>query len=489
MLTRLRIKGFKNLRDVDLHFGPFTCIAGRNGVGKSNLFDAITLLSDLASMPVMKAALRVRGTNGRIADVESLFTRDKSGNSKSLEFVAEMIVSSNVVDDFDREAKPTATFVEYTLELRFNPSAADATTKDPIYIEREELRAKRSSDAAKELHFDPGSAWIKRHVDGPGKRTAPFIETKPVKDTDQNVIVLRGEVQRGEAKKGTGRPPEIPARKSPQTVLSGVNTISHATALAARREMQSWRLLQLEPSALRKSDEFRSESHVSSTGEHLPATLKRLGSNADVTTRLSDLIPGICSVDVDLDDVRETLTLMVTMKDRLAYSASSLSDGTLRFLALAVLASDPESTGLICMEEPENGIHPLRIPEMLSLVRSLADVVESDSPDTIDGSSVRQVIINTHSPLVVAELPPDELLMAQTLRLKGSEFVEFKPLWNTWRAKAGGLHPNDIITRGELLQYLQGAAPTKRLKTEGRVADIVAESGSPRQDELHFSGS
>ena len=485
MLTRLRINGFKNLRDVDLHFGPFTCIAGRNGVGKSNLFDAITLLSDLASMPVMKAALKVRGTNGRIADVESLFTRDGSGEAKSLEFVAEMIVASNVVDDFDREAKPTATFVEYTLELRLNPSSANATAKDPIYIEREELRAKRSSDAAKELPFNPGSGWIKRYVAGPGKRTAAFIETTPAEGTDQNVIVLRGEVQRGEGRKSTGRPPQIPARKSPQTVLSGVNTISHATALAARREMQSWRLLQLEPSALRKSDEFRSDSHISSTGEHLPATLKRLGSNADVAARLSDLIPGIHSVDVDLDDVRETLTLLVTMRDKLAYSASSLSDGTLRFLALAVLASDPESTGLVCMEEPENGIHPLRIPEMLSLVRSLADVIELDSPQVFDGPSPRQVIINTHSPLVVAELPPDELLMAQTLRLRGSEFVEFKPLWNTWRARAVGLKPNEIITRGELLHYLQGAAPSRRLKAETRVADI-AESLQPRQVELHF---
>jgi AAA15 family ATPase/GTPase len=38
MLTRLRVNGFKNLIDVDLHFGPFTCIAGANAVGKSNLF-------------------------------------------------------------------------------------------------------------------------------------------------------------------------------------------------------------------------------------------------------------------------------------------------------------------------------------------------------------------------------------------------------------------------------------------------------------------
>ena len=41
MLTRFKVNGFKNLVAVDLRFGPFTCIAGANGVGKSNLFDAI----------------------------------------------------------------------------------------------------------------------------------------------------------------------------------------------------------------------------------------------------------------------------------------------------------------------------------------------------------------------------------------------------------------------------------------------------------------
>jgi len=40
MLTRLKVTGFKNLVDVDIKFGPFTCIAGANGVGKSNLFEA-----------------------------------------------------------------------------------------------------------------------------------------------------------------------------------------------------------------------------------------------------------------------------------------------------------------------------------------------------------------------------------------------------------------------------------------------------------------
>ena len=60
MLTRLKVSGFKNLVDVDVRFGPFTCIAGANGVGKSNLFDAILFLSALTERTVAEAALAVR---------------------------------------------------------------------------------------------------------------------------------------------------------------------------------------------------------------------------------------------------------------------------------------------------------------------------------------------------------------------------------------------------------------------------------------------
>ncbi|HEX7672164.1 MAG TPA: AAA family ATPase, partial [Polyangiaceae bacterium] len=61
MLTRLEVDGFKNLREVGVYLGPFTCISGPNGVGKSNLFDAIAFLSALAQMSLMDAALSVRG--------------------------------------------------------------------------------------------------------------------------------------------------------------------------------------------------------------------------------------------------------------------------------------------------------------------------------------------------------------------------------------------------------------------------------------------
>jgi AAA15 family ATPase/GTPase len=65
MLTRLRVSGFKNLFDVDISFGPFTCIAGANGVGKSNVLDAIVFLSALADRPLIDAALSVRDQKAR----------------------------------------------------------------------------------------------------------------------------------------------------------------------------------------------------------------------------------------------------------------------------------------------------------------------------------------------------------------------------------------------------------------------------------------
>lgn len=478
MLTRLRVQGFKNLVDVDVRFGPFTCIAGPNGAGKSNLFDAITFLGELASMPIIKAASRARGTNGRISDFHSLFFKDSKGDFLPMLFIAEMIVSSKVIDDFDRTATPTATFLEYTLELRLSETHADSSPADPIYIEREELRAINSSEATKHLGFNPEPAWIKKHIFGPGPRRTAFISTEMSGHPSQPAIRLFGD----QTKKG-GPPFLVPARKSPQTIVSGANSSSHPTALAARSELRSWRLLQLEPSALRRFDNFGDDPYITSTGEHLPGALMRLDNHAEVSQRLSELLPDIVSVNVDADEKRQVKTLLLTMKDKETYTASSLSDGTLRFLALAVLALDPEFGGLLCMEEPENGIHPSRIPKMLSLVRSLSEEVEADD-DVTSAPTIRQLIINTHSPLVVAELRDDELLFAETLKMKAKAFVNFKPLPTTWRQSASGVKGAELITRGEILSYLSGHKHSARSVRHTHLVGRLAESPHPSTPDL-----
>ena len=65
LLEILKVIGFKNLVDVDVYFGPFTCVAGVNAVGKSNLFDAIHFLSALADHSLIDAALSVRNESGK----------------------------------------------------------------------------------------------------------------------------------------------------------------------------------------------------------------------------------------------------------------------------------------------------------------------------------------------------------------------------------------------------------------------------------------
>lgn len=453
MLTRLRVKGFKNLLDIDVRFGLFTCIAGPNGVGKSNLFDVILFLSDLASMPIMDAAKKARGTSGRILDFNSLFFQGAKTHGNTIEIIAEMLVPSKVMDDYEREGKPQASWLEYAITLKWVDKVKNSG--EPIVIEKEELRAKNSKQMRPAFQGVLDLAAAEKFIFGPGKRTTPFIETIPT-DASGPTIKLFGEGG------SSGRPSEVIAHKTPQTILCGVNSaVSHPTVLAARREMQSWRMLQLEPTALRRPDHYRDDPHISSIGEHLPATLMRLQTYDEVAASLNDLLPDIASVEVDDDKTREAYTLAVMMKNGNRYTASSLSDGTLRFLALSILSTDSQATGLICMEEPENGIHPLRIPEMMNLVRGLSDMPPpedfKDIGEADSGPSFRQVIINTHSPLVVAELADDSVLMAESLRHQGSTSIVFRPLTETWRTlpdpNASQVTP---VGRGHLLNYLRG---------------------------------
>ena len=111
MLTRLKVSGFKNLVDVDVHFGTFTCVAGANGVGKSNLFDAIKFLSAIADRPLIDAALSVRDEGGRTGDVRSLFHRIGDDYASEMSFETEMIVPYEGVDDLGQKAEASITFL------------------------------------------------------------------------------------------------------------------------------------------------------------------------------------------------------------------------------------------------------------------------------------------------------------------------------------------------------------------------------------------
>ena len=457
MLTRLQVSGFKNLVDVDVRFGPFNCIAGANGTGKSNLFDAIQFLNRLASDTFVDAAASVRSEDEKASSVQSLFHRIGNEYTDKISFVAEMIIPDKGVDDLGQPAKASISFVRYSLELAYRVDER-LPFSGSFELVREELEQINLRAASRHLRFHHSKKnWRDSVVKG--RRTAPFIST----DLNEGQRVIRLHQDGG----SSGRPQSILASNLPRTVLSTVNATESPTALLARREMQSWRLLQLEPSSLRKPDEFMTPPGMRPDGSHLPATLYSLAhsenqTNSDehdtwvyeqIALRLSDLIDDVYEVSVDRDEKRQLLTLQVQDKNGTPYPARSLSDGTLRFLALAVLALDPTSQGVICLEEPENGIHPERISAMLELLQEIA--VDVTIP-VARNNPLRQVIVNTHSPAVVNLVPPESLLIAETEQAihNGRRFQKamFRWLPNTWRSEAS---PEErSVMKGRLLYYL-----------------------------------
>ncbi|WP_303324922.1 hypothetical protein [Actinomyces radicidentis] len=147
MLTRLEADGFKNLINFSVDLGPYTCIAGINAVGKSNVFDLIQFLSRLADLPFMEATQAIRSETSGGVDPKSLFWADGNG-ATTMTVAAEMIVAPDVVDDFGRAAKATTTFLRYELELEYvDPMSTSMGMAGNILLKRESLNHINVSEA------------------------------------------------------------------------------------------------------------------------------------------------------------------------------------------------------------------------------------------------------------------------------------------------------------------------------------------------------
>jgi predicted ATPase len=361
--------------------------------------------------------------------------------------------------------------------------------REDIELAREEMTYITKEKAAHSLGFRHGLAWRRSvlHTD----RRAPYITT----DETKGIIKRHQDRRREEGiKKRGGASWEFPMANLPRSVLSSAqNAKESPTAVLLRQEMRKWRLLQLEPSALRSTDDISAPTHLEPNGGHMPATLFRLANNppygekrpeiweehvyASVANRLAELVDGIAKVRVHHDIIQKLFTIKMMDRYGIELPAGSLSDGTLRFLALTILALDPEDTGLLCLEEPENGIHPERMEAMLTLLKDIAiDVEEPSGPD----NPLRQVIMNTHSPSVVGLVEDESLLFSQIDQGTKCEAcscgLELRCLEDTVRAKKFGMK---TLGRGQIIDYLAGnlnreeatAPGTKRRRVIDRYKD------------------
>ena len=440
MLVSLSIKNFKSIREAHVRFGPFTCFIGHNGVGKSNLFDAIHFLSALTDRDISDAATEVRRTSdGGYSPLDLVFGRDPG---RTIELSADMVVPPLVADDFGESAKPSTTLLTYTLRLRYAPES------DRLLVEYESLTHAKLKDSKGFIGFQ-SSREFKKSIALGGRWGGPLISTR------EDRIQLHGD--------GGSRGRPAPVGRSPLTVVGGTNTSDYPTVLAAKREMSSWRVLHLEPSAMRTPDTRSASPHVSASGGHIPATLHALvtrdpDASAEILYRLRQLNSDIAELGVYADDVRDQLALRARVRgvDKWLYGRS-LSDGMLRYIALVLMLVDVQDRAVLCIEEPENGIHPSRIPNLAELLRDYAvdvgDAVDTDNP-------LRQVVLNTHSPEVARQFSCDDLLFVErALTSTDGPISVFRPISATWRANlANGMQSGGRpIDRQAVVDFIGGS--------------------------------
>ena len=385
MLTRLRVKGYKSLSDVEVALKPLTLLFGPNAAGKSNFLDAVQLISRLATSRTLKEAFN---SPYRGKPLES-FTMGDGGvkglrGQERLAFSieADLHISDAVAEAVDREI----------LEMRRPGGAASGNV--PAQVRERRLRYRLA------VEMLPSSGLLRATdeylaaltADGkPTRKRRAFIE----RQSDR--IHLRREGQAG---------PIQYERHLDRAILSMPHYAPHYPHLTAvRRELERWQFFYFEPrERMRAAIPIKEVRHVGPMGEELAAFLVTLKTRQPrqfqaMEKALKMLLPDVDGIETDVNDLGEAEFRL--RENGVAIPARVLSEGTLRLLGLLALTGAEETPSLVGFEEPENGVHPRRIELIADLLKT--GLMSGDT----------QYIVTTHSPILPDRLPDESLFAVQ----------------------------------------------------------------------------
>ncbi|MEV4091916.1 AAA family ATPase [Streptosporangium saharense] len=177
------------------------------------------------------------------------------------------------------------------------------------------------------------------------------------------------------------------------------------------RTVSTWRRYAPAPQAMRRRWSAEDRGPLATDGRNLAAVLGRMAGTAalaDLTADLAGIVPEVVTLVPRTE--REDCSFEVVVEGQGSVPAPLLSDGTLRILGLLAALHDPEHPGTLLVEEIEIGVHPTRLGELLRRIRQRITQPGGVEP-------FRQVILTTHSPVVVAETyraDPDALTFLDT---------------------------------------------------------------------------
>mgnify|MGYP000208884943 CR=1 FL=1 len=385
MITHIKIDGFKSFKSFEMDFSPLTVIAGANASGKSNLFDALKLLSRLAETDLKTAFSEQRG------DAIELFTQyGDEEYARQMSFTVEMLVNRKVKDNWGGEYELSCTRLCYKLIIERRKNGNGTNALFVLHESLEPIPVQEDNWSKNNLPQSTHTYWHSTSNDDKA-----FISTK--NKNDISTINLSSE--NGVSDK------EMIANAVSQTVLSGINDVGFPHAFSAKEEMRSWKFLQLNPEVLREPTrkDLGLRDTITESGDNLAAALFRIQLDdkyvlKEISRKLNNILPNFTEVHVYDDKPNNRYIIKIRSEEGREFSSRVLSEGTLRLLTLCVFQYDNQHNSLLCYEEPENGIHPFRIKPLVSLLKDLSvDFEDTEMP-------LRQLMVNTHSPVLIGEM-------------------------------------------------------------------------------------
>jgi len=381
----LRIQNFRALKDVTLGklwntqetapLTPMTAVIGKNGVGKSTLFDAFGFLADCLKIGVEDACDICE--RGGFENIRS------QGENGPIEF--------EVYYKEDWNARP----ITYELSIDIDISGRP-------YVQMERLRQRRKG----QRHGWPFSFLLLN--DGKGIVWKGEIEGHQI-DEEKEPIDLKRFIEsifQQDHDKEESRETEMVELEDVRKL--GIATLGslkqHPRISAFRKFIESWYLSYFTPDAARSLPLAGPQKHLNVHGDNLGNVVQFMEREHPkrfqaILDRIAEKIPGIDQIKTEkTPDGR----LLLQFNDRGfqdPFYAQQMSDGTLKVFAYLLLLEDPSPPPFLCIEEPENGLYH-------KLLESLAYEFREHATGRKGGS---QVFITTHQPYFVDAFEPEEV--------------------------------------------------------------------------------
>jgi predicted ATPase len=441
MITRIKIKGFKSLLDIDLELGPLTVLFGPNATGKSNLLDALMLLSRIISVPDINEAFSFPYRGGLIESFSFNANNQydmANKNESKIELELSFSLKQKEILDLDPDVHPnlykpsgigpyghSVTFPVGPIPLFYHER--DMEKLEFIYKIEILLNNKQIpfAEIKKENLYFVNSIHIDKKLGFEIKENKEKNNIYKIKD----INFLQKEER------------ELSLSSNESLLHHMGNNSDYIYIHALKKIIYSWKFYNFQTALLRNKGKLIKTQRLDPVKQNiveflynLKTTRKKVFNSIEKT--INSLIPSIKGINFK---VRENEIEILALENEREVPWALLSEGTLRVLAILAIGVQQDYTTLIGLEEPENGIHPGRI-------RQIAEFLE-----TKRFLGQTQYIVTTHSPILPDQLPK-ECLVACKKKNGYTVFERLEGLASSSGEEGAELEPTtleDRILRGD----------------------------------------